>query len=54
MIDPRFYPDDDNNDMIELALNDSHYDVAMYLHGTFYTTKYSMFGKWKLEEEYDK
>ncbi len=37
--------------MMELALENQMYDAAMYLHGTFYTTKYSMFGEWSLEEK---
>ena len=51
VVDPRFYPDGENQDMVGLALDRQHYDAAMYLHGTFYTTKYSMFGKWNLDEE---
>ena len=51
VVDPRFYPDGENQDMVGLALDRQYYDAAMYLHGTFYTTKYSMFGKWNLDEE---
>ena len=51
VVDPRFYPDGENQDMVGLALDGQHYDAAMYLHGTFYTTKYSMFGRWSLDEE---
>ena len=51
VIDPRFYPGGEDNNMVELALKDRTYDAAMYLHGTFYTTKYSMFGEWSLEEK---
>ena len=51
VIDPRFYPGGEDNNIVELALKDRTYDAAMYLHGTFYTTKYSMFGEWSLEEK---
>lgn len=50
VIDPRFIPED-GTDYVSKALNDKEYDAAIYLHGTFYTTDYSMFGRWSLKEE---
>lgn len=43
ILDPRFYAD--GTDMVELALNQRDYDAVIYLHGSFYTTDYSMFGR---------
>lgn len=50
VIDPRFIPAD-GTDYVEKALDDKEYDAAIYLHGTFYTTDHSMFGRWSLQEE---
>lgn len=50
VIDPRFLQEG-QGDPVSQALNSKSYDAVIYLHGTFYTTDYSMFGEWTLKEE---
>jgi len=44
ILDPRFYPEN-ADDPVEKVLSESSYDAVIYLHGTFFTTDYSMFGR---------
>lgn len=43
VLDPRFYTE--NVDYIAMAFDQRDYDAVIYLHGSFYTTDYSMFGR---------
>lgn len=44
VLDPRFYPEGSGNP-VEKVLSEKEYDAVIYLHGTFFTTDYSMFGR---------
>lgn len=48
IIDPRYIPVG-GPEYIEMAMAEKEYDAVIYLHGTFTTTNYSMFGDWSLE-----
>lgn len=50
VIDTRFLKED-GTDPVALAMNSKNYDAVICLHGTFYTTDYSMFGRWALKGE---
>lgn len=44
VLDPRFYSNNEG-DLVEKVLTEKTYDAVVYLHGTFSTTDYSMFGR---------
>lgn len=44
VLDPRFYPKK-AGDPVQMVMSEKSYDAVIYLHGTFFTTDYSMFGR---------